>query len=358
MINIKSLKNIWKGKKHIGMDIGAYYLKVVQLENIDNKLRLLKKNILNIRNSVGEADFGKKVQNFLQKKGYLSNGPCSVNIEDPSLIIRRMDLPKMPDRDLMTAVKWNFRELVDGSVDNYIVSFSHIKGITVSEKTPYCAYCIKREAVENLQESLKDIGVRLSSIEPNASALLSVFNFNVGGDYDKFYVMLDIGYAYSNFVVMGNGCLLFSRPLSKLSCKSLVEEVAREIGIVEKDAEEKLNDYLSQRGGEQSPENSKLAELDKQIEETASNFVSRLVVEVQRSIDAFCLMFNQEKVHKIFLCGGGVRLPDIADRFTKGLGVEAELFNPFRRIMDVDESVYEVIAPLYTVAVGLAIPKR
>ena len=356
MINIKGALNFGKEKQHIGLDIGTYYMKVVQLESTEHGFRLFKKNILNIRNDIGKDGFSRKIQTFLQKKGYFLNGKFAVNIEHPSLLIRRMDLPKMPDRDLDTAIRWNFREFVEGSPDDYFISYSHIKGFDVPEKVPLCAYCVSRETVSALQEMMQKVGVRLSSIEPNATALLAVFNHVINWDRGKYYVILDLGFSVSNFIVVGNGSLMFSKPLSNLNGRKLISLLSKSIAVEESEAERILGETLlkwNERVKNVSVEESELLAM---VKETISQFVSLIVVEVQRSIDSFCLMYKRERVDKIYLCGGGIDLPDIDKRFTSGLGVKAEVFNPFSKIMDVDESIYDSMAPMYTLAVGLALP--
>jgi type IV pilus assembly protein PilM len=356
MFDINSITKFWKSNVYLGLDIGAYYLKVVQLEKVDHGFRLLKKNILNIRDLYGTSELNRNIQIFLNKKGYTSSGSVSVNIEHPSLLIRRMDLPKMPARDLATAIKWNFREHVDGSIDDYSVSHTPLVGFESKSKSPVCAFCISHDAVSKMQEMTKDIGLTVTSIEPNATALTAVFSNALQWQRDKYYVLLDLGYSISNFIVIGNGALMFSRPLGNLNGQKLISLVVKEGGIDEAEAERRIDDIISKWNEPKGGGSDEDKVIDGKIWNAVSQFVSQMVIDVQRSIDSFCLMFKKDKIDKLYLCGGGTRLPNIVDRFAKGLGVESEMFNPFTSVLGIDESVYDEYAPMYALAVGLALP--
>ncbi|MBI2342008.1 MAG: pilus assembly protein PilM [Deltaproteobacteria bacterium] len=97
---------------------------------------------------------------------------------------------------------------------------------------------------------------------------------------------------------------------------------------------------------------------DDAVQEQVAIFLSQLVVEIQRSIDAFCLMFHSERVDSSNLCGGGSLIKGICEFLTKNLGVETKKLNPFENI-DVSSVGGQVANPeLYALAMGLAIPEN
>jgi len=94
------------------------------------------------------------------------------------------------------------------------------------------------------------------------------------------------------------------------------------------------------------------------VETTVGHFLSQLVIEVQRSIDAFCIMYGVDSVDDLYLCGSGVLYPGLVSHIQKTLGIETRVFNPFARMLEKERQTEEVVerAPLYAVAVGLALP--
>ena len=349
MIKIKSLINILKKTRFIGCDLGASCLKIVKLDKVNGSVKLIQKDIFKVPDTLPLNERVQKISGFLKESEMAADGQISVNIEHPTLYIRRMDIPKMPERDLRAAIKWNFREYVDGSIDDYIVSYMPIIGFGESEKMPISAFCISKDAVELRNALFKSLGLKTTVITPNAAAILSSFFYNTPWQANKSYVILDLGDSVSNFVVAGNDCLLFSRPLSNLNGRKLVELVMQESGFEFDKADELLKNHLLKKTDESNESTVDMGQL-------ISGFISQLIVEIQRSIDAFCLMYRKDKVDKMYLCGGGICIPDIVARLAKGLGVEVEVLNPFSNILEADEMGSSSSAALYGVAVGLALP--
>lgn len=360
-MDISALLNMWKGKSYLGCDLGATCVKVVQCDKVEKGCKLVKTGILKASDLLSDLIRGERIKNFFQENKILPTGHVSVNIENSTLLIRRMSIPKMPERDVKVAIKWNFREFVEGSIDDYIVNYVPVRGFTDGDKMIVSASCISRESVLGRAGLMKDIGLRASFIEPNASALLSVFNYTIKWRPDHYYVMLDLGDAVSNFVVLGNGCLLFSRVLTGIHGRRLQDMVEKDLQLTSEKAEGVLKEYLAASKKESSvptstPDHS-LGETPT-VEKIVSNFISLLVIELQRSIDAFCIMYKKDRVHNIYLCGGGICLPDLAARLSTGLGVDTELFNPFANIREAETISKLPTAPLYAVAVGLALPRE
>ena len=91
---------------------------------------------------------------------------------------------------------------------------------------------------------------------------------------------------------------------------------------------------------------------------TTRHFYSQLVIEIQRSMDAFSILYGVEKIDRIHLCGIGVGYPGIVEHVQKTLAVATAVFNPFEKIMDptMQRVGPPANAPQFAVAVGLSIP--
>lgn len=348
MIDVKSLTDIFKKKSFVGCDFGGRCTKIVKLEKKEARIVLKGSGVVRVPDTLDINSRKKALRAFLYEHKLIHDGEVTVNIEDSSLLVRRMDLPKMPDRDLKTAIRWNFRESVNGSVDDFSVSYLLINGAGEAEKFALTAFCVSNKAVDSIRAFTKALGLKLGAVEPNATALLATFSSSIGWEKNKFSAILDMGDTLSNFIVVGNDCLLFSRPFTKLSGRALVGNIAKKLVIDEISAEEKLKKYLTNI--DESFENSG------EIAEIVSEFLSRLIIEVQRSIDAFCIMYKKDRIDKLYLCGGGICLPDIIGRLASGLGVPVEPLNPFLNIEGAEGAAKMETAPLYAVAVGLALP--
>ena len=274
---------------------------------------------------------------------------AAVNIEDPSLRIRRMSFAKMPERDLIEAIKWNFREHIDCPIEEYEVGYAQIDGWGEADRFTCSAFGVAKKAVKEYAELMRRIGIKLVSLEPQATALLAAFDYNINWVPKEAVVCICLGDFTSHFTVMAEGQLLFSRPMPQVSFEALKRYISRDLNLDESGAEDILFSNLT--GAETD------VALRPELAETMSSFFSQLVVETQRSIDAFAILFGVERVDSIYLCGIGAYCPGIVAHMQKSLGVKTQIFDPFANISTegIDPSVKGRSA-LFAAAFGLAIP--
>ncbi len=229
---------------------------------------------------------------FLQSNQLIGSSVVC-NIEDPSLKIRKIDLPKMPDSDLKEAVSWQLRDVVEGPVSDYFVRYSHLDEFSVENvrRLSLLTYAVKKAAIMSLVEKLKSFSLSPAAVEPTSVTLLSAFDQLQGWKEGEFYGLVDLGQSKSVFTAMGGRKLYFSRPLQGISVGAGREFVG-------------------------------------------------LAVEIQKSIDAFSLMFRKEKIDRLYLSGGGAEIQGLKESLSKSLAIPTSLLgNP---------------PYLYHVALGLA----
>lgn len=340
------LKKFLKSKETLGCDVGVSSLKFVGLKRGHDTFLLQSLGLFETNVLTENAVAVQRTRAYLKENDVYGRG-VALNIEDKSLRIRRMDLAEMPEGDMKIAIRWNFREYVDGPIEKYLVDYLAIENLkTDDEKRPILAFGVASDAVEHFARLVKQIGLKPVTIEPNATALLAAFDLNVGWEAGKYSAMIDLGNGIANFIVVGNGSLLFSRPLAGADCNTLIKMIAKDTSSSFEDAASFFKSVTGQGGGKA-----------KNIDSTVNSFLAMLVVEIQRSIDAFCLMFRVDKVDSVYLSGGGSLIPGITDYFAKNLGIGTRLFNPFERI-DTTPAGDTIANPqLYAVAAGLAIPR-
>lgn len=287
---------------------------------------------------------------------------AAASIEHPTLRIRRMSLPRMPEPDLIEAIRWNFKGQVEGAIGEYVVGYVPLEGLLEGNKPLVMAYGIAEQAIKEHVEFIKSLGLKPISIEPTATALFAAFYANGILEKGKHHVCVALGDSAAHFIVMRDKSMLFSRPLAAFSCDSLVKLIMRNLDLKEEVARELLWSWTQplpdsvkcMESGEPSEESLKI----RRIETMSGHFLSQLVIEVQRSISAFCVMYDAERVDDIYICGPGVLYPGLVKHIGEALRVETKVFNPFEKLMEASKQTAEVVrqAPLYAVAVGLAIP--
>lgn len=343
--------------ERVGIELEDRNVRIVRIaKNKEKQLRIMGFSELNL--DIRQSGLVDK-QRFRTTVRKIGGGLQRVagNMEHPTLRVRRMDFAKMPESDLLEAIRWNFREHVDVPIEKYVVGYTPIEGFAEKNRLALVAYGVSEDAVIEYSDLIKSYGLKLVALEPAATALLAAFNANGVLQDGKCHVCISFGSLTTYFVVMKGTSMLFSRPLSGASFDSMVKLVVRNMNLEVKDARALLDDYL-----ESSARSSKIpvneTEKFKEIKMTVGHFFSQMVIEIQRSIDAFCIMYGLERVDQIHICGQGIRYPDVVSYIKKTLGVETNMFNPFDKLMDAEQKSDDTLryAPLYATAVGLAIP--
>ena len=241
-------------------------------------------------------------------ENHLAGMQAACSIEDPSLKIRRVELPKMPESDLKEALRWQLRNVVEGPVADYVVRYSHLGNGGETKRCDLVAYAIRRQSVQNYIQLLKRVGLRPVVVEPASVSLLAIFEQIHGSEPGKFYGLVDFGANHTIFAVIGDGKLFYSRTLTGISTEHAAEP-------------SEGNDYQS-----------------------------RILLELQRSIDAFFLMFQTDKIEALFLCGGGACGPELLEFLPKNLGIATHLLDPTEKLQLNTQPAH-----LYDVALGLAL---
>jgi len=261
---------------------------------------------------------------------------CAMTVEDPSLRVRRMSFASMPEGDLLEAIRWNFREHISVPIEEYRVGYTPLPGYTKDGMNALMAYGISEEAIKTHTQFAKDMGFKLISLEPAITAILACFHANKVLEKDRYTVCLEVGETITHFVVLTEGLPLYSRPLPGMTLEGLIKLLMKGVTLKFDETKELLIKWIDLEL--QQDEAGKVAFLEKlgehsaAFQEVLTKFLSDLVLEVQRSIDAFCIMYEVEQVHELYLCGAGIEVPGLVDHIQHTLGVSTDIFDPFTNL--------------------------
>lgn len=338
---MEGIASLWSRKpERLGVDFDSRSVRVVRLSRKgEESFEIASCGLIGVSLRAPTPLDQQRLGAFLKQVGAGLNR-AAVGIDDASLRIRHMNFAKMPERDLLEAIKWNFREHIDVPIEDYEVGHTQIDGWGEPDRPSYCAFGVAKKAIREHVEMMRQVGLKVVALEPQATALLAAFDYNINWPPKQTIICICLGEQTTYFTVMADAQLLFSRPMPGISYDALTKLVSGNMNVDEKGAKEMLS-------GNSRPE----------LAETMSTFYSQLVVETQRSIDAFTILFGVEHVDSIYLCGIGAYCPGIIAHMQKSLGVPTQIFDPFASITKekLDPAVASRSA-IFAVAFGLAIP--
>ena len=265
----------------------------------------------------------------------------------------------MPAR--IAAARWSLRDYVDGDIDDYAVRTPPLQARPEGSLS-VVAYAIKREAVARQCALIRQLGLVPITIEPSAVSLLRLCDYTYGWRTAERYALLDFGTKVSAFTVMERGTLLFSRPLSGICEQALVKLLSRNLDLTLPEASDRLWHYRNQATANPSPAPATDASMskldpDSRVAVTMHHYFSQILLEIERSIDAFCMMFQAETAGPLYITGGASYLPKLLPYLTSELHTPIYPLNPFEhfRLGDRQHTLLSPIFYLFAVSAGLAL---
>lgn len=295
-------------KSVLGVDIGSKATKLVQLKFTGKGEPEL--GICELLNTgLADESFSANMQAYLSD-AKLGSSLAAMSFDDESLVIRKFEFPKMPADELLEAIRWNFRDHIDEDLSLYTISYSEIDLKKTGDESinHYMAYAVKRQAVQDFQNKIVQIGLTPFMLEPRDVTLASALD-RCMPDEEHFRAGVDVGYNTSKFYVIGRRSFAFTRYLPMVHYHS--------------------------------------------FEESADEFRKKLAIEIQKSIDTFQVNFQMEPIQSIHVSGAGALVPELTDYLQKNLGIETATLNPFASLQGV-ENFSEMKPELFAQAVSLA----
>jgi Tfp pilus assembly protein PilN len=205
--------------------------------------------------------------------------------------------------------------------------------------------------------------------------------------------LIDMGAEKTGIYIFKNGILQFSREVTPAGADitraiaegigstgepdllyERAESIKREMGIPSEPYQEALRpfDKLRAQDDLQQTKNTTLSKLSFLVRPV----LEKLAAEIGRSLDYYRSQFNEERIDRILLTGGGANLKNIVSYLGSELRLPVEHFNPFKSpqppftkggrvgiLFDskkIDAQLLDQVGSAFTIAVGLGFtePKR
>jgi hypothetical protein len=124
------------------------------------------------------------------------------------------------------------------------------------------------------------------------------------------------------------------------------EEIKQEMEIPSEPSQERM--------GDKSTSLSKISFLVRPV-------LEKLSAEIGRSLDYYKSQFNEERIDRLLLTGGGANLKNMVSYLANELRVPVEHFNPLSKVLfdskRIDAQFVDQIGALFTLSAGMALPE-
>jgi type IV pilus assembly protein PilM len=189
---------------------------------------------------------------------------------------------------------------------------------------------IKRDIIENLTDCVEAIGLEVELVDVAPMALYNAVCYNYG-DLGECTLVIDIGARATNLVFMETG-LFWSRNLPLIGSGNLItQQLMKEFNLEFAEAEGLKFAHASVAfgGAYEDFSDKTIAKVSK----TVRTAMTRLHIEVERSINLWRTQQGGHSPSRILLAGGGSIIARTDEFFKEKTRVDVEYLNPFKNVI-------------------------
>ena len=258
------------------------------------------------------------------------------------VIIKKISMDRMKETEAREVIRWEAEQHVPFDMDNVELDFQILDPDGEGLQMTVLLVAAKRELVENKVSLLTEAGLIPEIIDVDAFALHNAFEVNHPDAMQGMVGVLNIGHEVTNINILEDGIPILTRDLA-IGTRKFREDLQRERGISAEDAEKLL------QGFERSPT------LDPYVESRGEE----MSVGIERAAAFLQQASRGGGMSKIYMSGGGSRIPGLGEVLADRLRIPVEKANPVKNIR-VKDGVFDTlpmdeVVPLLMLPVGLAL---
>ncbi len=350
----------------VGLDVGSHSIKVVELMPRSDGFEIVHYAVHEIPKEENRGKASKRVVSRLIQEIFtenkIANKKVYLSVSGQQVVIRQGEFPKMPEKEMLEAVKWNAQEEVLFPIEGAEIDW-HVMGEESGLQevlTVVVEQSVAPELIEMaLAADLKPKGVTVvpialwdydKALEPTQPGIATCY-IDMGAERTRVYFVTDDRLLFSREIPNGGNHVT----------KALTDQYDGPNGIIEVDekkAEELKKIYGLPRDDDAgtTPEGISL----KDIREHVLPPISKQTEEIYRSIEYFKNRHKQNKVHRIIFSGGASGLHGLYNYLKENLeSDELERCNVFMQgathLAGLAMEDIKLMGPSLAVAAGLAL---
>ena len=272
----------------------------------------------------------------------ITNRAAVVALPEYEIVSRLVSLPPLEEKEIKDALAFEAETFVPYPLDQVSIDYEVIEEDEGGRLTVF-AIAARNDLISNYVKIFKAAGMELMAIESPAVSMRRILKQIATAS--EATMVLDIGQKYSDLIGFKDGNIYFARSIS-LGGESITRAISVNLGLDMASAEEYKKAY-----------GIKEMELEGKIKSAIMPVFESMAEEIRRAI-ALYSESNNRAIELLVLSGGGAKLPGLAEEFTRILGIEAQVIQPFLKI-----ETQKIISPInlevngyrFSTAVGLAL---
>jgi type IV pilus assembly protein PilM len=336
-----------RSKVTAGLDIGSGFVKLVVVDHSkgDPEITRIATSPL-VADAIVEGEVmdpvlvAETIRSVVDAAG-ISKKHVVAAVGGHDVIIKKIQMDRMDEAEARELIRWEAHQHVPFDMESVQLDFQILDPEGTSPQMSVLLVAAKRELIENRLALLADAGLTAVIIDVDAFALHNAFEQSYPDGMGGMVALVNIGHETTNVNIMEDGVPIVVRDIP-FGSRRIRESLQRERGLTADQAEAVIQ-------GRESA-------LD--LERFVTERVEELAVGIERAIAFITAQSGGEGVERLYLSGGGARVPGVAAALASRLGVTTHMANPLERVAVRSEVNLEVamdeVAPMLMLPVGLA----
>jgi len=339
-------------KKIVGLDIGSNSIKMAEVEVTRQGAKVLGFGIAPAPQGAfnnGDVTDAESISMTIRKivqEHKLKRKQVAMGMSGTAVIVKKISIPRIDKKLLSEQVRWEAEQYIPFDVNDISLAH-HLIENSNPEMMDLLLVAAQNQVVSTYSQVVASAGLQLNVLDVSGFALANVFEFNYGKLPGQTVGLLNIGASTTNFVVVHNGDVIFSRDMN-IGGQNYTYEIQKELSISISEAESLK---LSAIRGEGVPD---------EVHSIMSSFNETLKEEIRNSFDYFAGSVSNITLGQCFYAGGASGTPGLIESVSQSTSVRMEPLNPLLRMTPskgVSPAVLQQTSSLSCIAFGLALRK-
>ena len=276
-----------------------------------------------------------------------------LSISGQSVFMRFVKLPPVAPDKIEQVVRFEAQQNVPFPIEEVTWDYQMMPPRATGTEAEAVIVAIKKEVIEAEVEAVERVGVKIKRVDVAPFALLNAFRYSEP-QTEECTLIIDMGARSTNLVFVEKNSFwirnvpIAGNQISQSICNELQEP------FIAAEVLKKGKGFVSLGGFYADPDDADAARISKLIRST----MTRLHVDINRSIAYYRTTLSGGAPKRVFLTGGSTQLPYLDLFIADKLGLPVAYFNPLRNV-NLDPSLnsnYLQVNSCYTAElVGLAL---
>ncbi len=370
-----------KPKSHLGVDLGAGGVKIVelkiekkrptlytygltsQLQDVHGLFDIAQKNNINTLKT-GQKEslpniaavnpeqvkkYGQTIKAICKSARIISK-TATVSLPVSAVFHAVINLPPLKKEELDRVLRAEVKKLLPRPIDEMVLDYQVMKVGPQVKTQRVLINAVPKELVVFYTQVFKYAGITLESLEPESIALERSL---IGRD-QSVAMIIDIGAERTNFYIIDEGRAITHHSIelggTRIN-KIIIDTLDIKADLVEQLKQDYFG-YLLKKGNHNEMTKEKFAALFFSV-------IDPIAKEIEYSFELYLRQSGNEnkKPEKIILTGGGSTMPFLTDYITEKFNIKCYVGDPWGRVVYQDglKPILNKIGSRMSVSIGLAL---